>query len=290
MSLDDFLDAAWNDHAADPRGVAARLADATPGLADAPEQLGPFVQFAEHLLLGHLGDVAAMERVLAAAEPLAAARPDVQPTLQRARFAAQLLQDEQAPPGDLPPALQVRALGTAVSGQAERGDLDRAGRLLERATRIGREAGGDALKALAAACNNAASQRLDGPREPAADAWMLDTARQARGHWADAGTWMNVERADYLVARCAAAAGDAATAAVHAQACLDACLAHDADAFERFFAHEAIADARLAAADRAGAAASVETMRDLLAAIDDPASRAHAQSCLDQLAARVNPA
>jgi hypothetical protein len=285
--LQTLLDAAWDAHAADPRGVAARLSAAMPQLEREPAQVAPFLQFAEHLLLGHLGDPDALEPWLA----LAAPHPEAAPALQRARLAAHLMRGGELEPGAQPPAVQVRAIGTAANGFAARGDIARARRLLDVAATLARAPGApaDALKALAAGYNNLASQLLEGPREPPTDALMMDTARASRDTWREAGTWLNVERGEYLLARCAAAIGDGATAAGHAEACLSICADNDADAFERFFGHEALAHALAARGDRAAAGAQCEAMRTLLPAVADDL-RAHAQSSLDKLQRLVNPA
>jgi hypothetical protein len=291
-TIAEFIDAAWNDHVADPRGVAARLPAARPLLERDPAQVGAFLQLAEHLLLGHLGDADAIRSWLDWAEPLVAQHPDAVPALARARLAARLLRGDVPNPGEQPAAMQVRALGTAINGLAARGDIARARRLLDTAATRARApgAGADALKALAASYNNLASQLLDGARSPQADALMLEAAQASRDTWAEAGTWLNVERGDYGLALCAAAVGDGATSVGHARACLSICAANDADAFERFFGHEALARGLLARGERAAAASELPTMHTLLAAIDDDGNRAYAQSCLDKLQGLVNPA
>lgn len=286
-TIGDFIDAAWDAHTTDPHGVAARLADAKPLLEREPAQLGAFLMFAEHLLLGHLADPDALEPWLA----MAAAHPDAAPALERARLAAHLLRGGELVAGAQPPALQVRALGTATNGLAARGDIAHARRLLAGAAALARAPGAppDTLKALAACYNNLASALLDGPRAPQSDALMMEAAHASRDTWQDAGTWLNVERAEYLLALCAAALGDGAKARVHAETCLSICAENGADAFERFFGHEALARAQLARGDRAAAQSVLPAMQALLPAIDD-ASRAHAQSSLDQLQGLVNPA
>jgi hypothetical protein len=286
-TVGDFLDAAWDAHAGDPAGVAARLPAAMAMLEREPAQAGAFLQFAEHLLLGHLGDPDALEPWLS----FAASIPDAAPALERARLAAHLMRGGELLAGAQPAAVQVRALGTAANGFATRGDIAIARRMLDTAASLARAPGAPAevLRALAAGYNNLATQLLEGRREPEADRLMMDTAHASRDTWQEAGTWLNVERAEYLLALCAAAIGDATQAVGHAEACLSICAAHDADAFERFFGHEALARALLARGDRVAAGARCEAMQTLLPAVADDL-RAHAQSSLDQLQRLVNPA
>jgi hypothetical protein len=109
---------------------------------------------------------------------------------------------------------------------------------------------------------------------------MMDAAQQARGAWARAGTWLNEERADYLLARCAAAVGDTAAALAHARSCLAICEANAADAFERFFAHEALGLALRAAGDADAADRARARMGLLIDDIAEAGLRAHAQASL----------
>jgi len=290
-TIGDFIDGAWNDHASDARAVAARLPAARPLLAREPQQLAALVQITEHVLLGHLGDADAMEPWLAEWAPLAAQQADAAPALDRARLAARLLRGGAAEPGEFPAGLVVRAHGTAVNGVAARGDLARARRLLQSAEAIARADGGvDAIKGLAASCNNLASQLLDEPRDDARDTLMLEAAHRSRRTWAEVGTWLQVERADFILALCAAKVGDGAQALAHAESCLAICEANNADAFERFFAHQALAEARRAGHDSAGARAAMAPMPALLDAIDDAGSRSYARGVLDKLQADLSAA
>jgi hypothetical protein len=82
----------------------------------------------------------------------------------------------------------------------------------------------ETVKALAAVANNLASQLLDDGRGAEPDALMMEAAELAQRRWHQAGTWKNAERADYLLAVCAAAIGDGARALRHANACLSLCM------------------------------------------------------------------
>jgi len=288
-TIGDFIDQAWTDHASDARAVAVRLPAARPLLAREPQQLAALVQLTEHVLLGHLGDADAIEPWLAEWAPLAAQQADAAPALDRARLAARLLRGGAAEPGEFAGGLVVRAHGTAANGMAARGDLARARRLLQSAEAIARaDSGVDVIKGLAASCNNLASQLLDEPRDDARDTLMLEAAHQSRRTWAEVGTWLQVERADFILALCAAKVGDAAQALSHAQSCLAICEANGADAFERFFAQQALGEAYRVDGNMPRARDELEAMHRLIGDIDDAGNRAYAQSALDKLSAAVN--
>src|SRR5258706_252637 len=76
------------------------------------------------------------------------------------------------------------------------------------------------------------------PRTAPLDTLMMDAALTSRSAWSKAGTWLTVERADYMLARCAAALGEGVQAVAHALSCLAICEANDAEPVELFFAHE----------------------------------------------------
>ena len=229
--------------------------------------------------MSHFGDADAMQRWIERLAPLAAEHPDAQPALARARIAVELLRGEAV--DDLSqgrPAL-IRAHGNAANGAASRGAFDHACALLHGACDlVPADADTDAVKALAAVANNLASEMLDGSRGVHADALMMEAAELAQRRWHQAGTWKNAERADYLLAVCAAAIGDGARALRHANACLSQCTAHGADAYELFFALEALGKASLAAGNRASAQDALARMRELLEGIADEGKRAYAQS------------
>ncbi|WP_280153405.1 hypothetical protein [Piscinibacter sp. XHJ-5] len=271
-----FIEQAWTDHATDEAGVATRVEAQTAQLAHAPEQIASFLALAQHVLISHRGDAAAMERCL---QRVADMRCDEAAlgAIAAARLAAALMRDTATPAGGVPVAVAIRAHGNAACGHASRGDAAAARALLQSATALAREDDAPALKALAACHHNLAAQLQEAGSSPATDELMMHAARESRRVWLQAGTWVNVERADYMLSRCAATLGDLEQALAHARSCLAICEANGADAFERFFAHEALARA---GDDRS---AHLQALRALLAGIDDEGDRAYAQSVLDAL-------
>jgi len=289
--IDAFIEQAWNDHVNDLPAVLARLNQGEALLAESPAKLNDFLQLAAHLHLEHRGDAQAMASLLDRQALLVAgdanAQSTVESTVAKARLTMALLRGESPDASALPIAVRVRAHGDAACGLAGRGDHEQARRLLQAAAAIARDADDahrtPAGKALAASYNNLAGVLLDGSRSPPADALMLEAAAQARSAWAAAGTWLNVERAEYLLAIAHAAAGQGAQAAEHAQACAAICDANAADAFERFFAQEAMARALIAQGQPDAARQQTTRMQAQLADIGDDGNRAYAASVLARL-------
>lgn len=281
-TLRAVVDDGWNRHAGAPQAVAETLAARAATLAGDPAAADA-IGLAEHVWLAHLHDPAGLTRFL---DALGAASP----ALLRARWTLEAATGRPAhllP--EIAPALRWRALQNLWALQVHRGQAADARQALaaELPLALAHE---DAAtrRALAATCNNLAVELRLGMRGDAArDALMLDVAAASRELWTGCGTWVHVERADYQLAHCHAVLGQGGLALQHARACLAAIDAHagapEADAFECFFAHEALAVALRASADAAAVQAERARMVALLEQIADAGLRAWAGEALAAL-------
>jgi hypothetical protein len=80
---------------------------------------------------------------------------------------------------------------------------------------------------------------------------MLMAARGGLKYWALAGTWLEVERAHYRLARSLLQAGQAMAAVENSQHCVDICVQNKAPAFELFFGQAVLAISHRAAGNLA---------------------------------------
>lgn len=278
QDLQAWLASAWELHTEAPARVAAELAARAAELPDDTDG-AEALRLAEHVLLAHLHDPAALQRLLQPLQDGAALRP----ALQRARWV--LAQLDGSPAAAPPPdAARWSALQNLVLLLAARGEAAAVQqRLLADEAAALAHAEPAARRAYAASANNVASHLRTGARGDAArDMLMLAAAALARRAWEAAGTWMHVERADHQLAMCHAAVGDGAAAVAHGRACLARCEAEGADAAERFFAHECLVHAWRAAGDVVQAAVHRSAMVALLDAVDDAGLR---EGCRQTLAA-----
>ncbi len=276
-NLPAWLDAADARHAEAPAALAAELLARAPHLpADAHGARA--LRLAEHVLLAHLGDAAALATLRNALPPALAQAGPTATAVQRLRWAWAMLQQPSAPTPALPDVQRWRALQNVVLAMAWQGRPDTAAALLAADEAAARAQGSsEAGQAYAATANNVATdlqQRQAGAgtaRDAAQDALMLQAAAIARRAWGHAGTWLHAERAEYRLAHCHAAAGNGAAAVRHAGLCLAGCQAagEAADAVEHFFAHEALAVAHRAAGNAPAAAAARAEMASLLPHISD---------------------
>ncbi len=274
-ALRAWLDKAWDDHATAAPRVADELharAATLPDDADGAEAL----RLAEHMLLAHLANTAALQRLIAAVPAGAALGPAV----QRARVALAMLDGSDVP--DVPERARWGALQNVVLALAARGDVARATQLLL-ADEAAAAAHPDkaAQTAYASTANNVAlNLRLEPRGDAGRDALMLAAAQLSRRAWERAGTWMNCERADYQLAMCHAALGQGVQATGYASACLARCEAEGAEPGELFFAHECCVHAQRAAGAGALAAHHRAQMVALLAQVGDAGMRAWCEETL----------
>jgi len=278
-AFDEFLAQAWADHATHAAAVADRLRAETPEPAT-PAQMAALARFVVHLLGEHLGRFddarwrleALSDHRLAAAEEAASALRVARATLDLAEAG-----------GAVPVALTMIELGRAEAAAAAvcvgRGHCDRALGLIasarERLAALPQATAAD-HRPLAVACNNMAWELHGrGASRTAEDtAAMLEIAAASRSHWTHAGTWLEVERADYALAITHLAAGQVADALRHAAQCLASCITHDAPALEHFYGHEALARVQQSRGDFAAArhhAQAAQSAYDRLAADDQTA-------------------
>ena len=255
--FDAFVNLAWDQHAGAPEQVAARLAAEAPGWLSEAERLAPLVNLVHHVHGAHLGRWQEGQSLIAtwAALPACAGEPAAAAVARRCSASLALCAGRAHALSELNPADRVRVAAMAAASLAER-DTPRAMRLFDQAlaeAAAGAWPPGDPVhRALAVSGNNLAVV-LEEKIERSSDerALMIAAATAARTHWALAGGWLEVERAEYRLAMTWLQAGDPARALAHAQAALAIVEANDAPAMEAFFAWEAVAQAARAAADGA---------------------------------------
>ena len=280
-TFDTFLQQAWADHADQSEAVALRLRTQTPA-PETADQLSALARLVVHLCGEHLGafDDGRWRLRALADHPLADA--GVQSALRVGVASLTLAQTGHADRTGFTLEEEVRSEAAAAAISLGRHQTERAMALLrgarERLADLPR-VGAAAHRPLAVACNNMAWELHDrGSARSAEDtAAMLDLAAASRAHWAQAGTWLEVERGDYGLAMCHLSAGLNDRALQFAAQCLAACTQNDAPAYEFFFAHEAIARAQHARGDAVARARNVACAAGRFREADGRATRTPAE-------------
>jgi len=289
MGFDDWLNRAWDEHADDAAGVAARIAgEGLDAAAREPAQLAALARLAHHVFGEHLGRYDEGRALLARL-----AERGAEPAALRALDASlELSAGTRDPRPALSPSDRVRAAALAAGNLQER-DAARAARLLHEAIAEEESAGladdDPAVRSLAANANNIACTLEEKPARTAAEReLMILAARTARECWARAGTWLETERAEYRLAQTWLKAGDLVEARRHAQACLEIVQANGDVPLEAFFGWEALGLVERAAGNATG---HREALARATAAFErlDEADRGWCRKSLEGLAALAAP-
>ncbi len=294
MEFDDAIRQAWADHADHAAEVATRWPALRALITDEP-QLERLIGLTLHVHGTHLGDWVGGREALEALRSVPAYRDDSTSGqgLSRALASLALAAGSASPTPSASASDQIRIRAMAADALVER-DTARASELLREALAI---ESGSALpdadpmhRALAVIGHNLACTLGDKAQRSADErALMLLAAQVSRTHWARAGTWLEVERAEYRLAMSWLGAGDPARARVHAQACLDIVAANEGAALERFFGWEALGAAARAAGDPAAHADAVANARAAFAELSTD-DQGWCRDSLDKLAAFKSPA
>ena len=288
MDFDAALAQAWNDHADHPQAVAARW-PALRSLASDEPQIERLAALMLHVHGGHLGEWQAGAAALQGLRTLGAFRDDGSSgqSLRRALASLALCAGSVAPSDTLSASDRIR-VGALAAENLNPHDPARAATLLRQTLELAEHSAlpdDDPMhRAVAVATHNLACTLADKPDRSADErALMILAAQASRRHWALAGTWLNVERAEYRLAMTWLHAGDLAQARPHAQACLDIVEANHGAALERLFGWEALGLVERAAGDQAAHARALEKARAAFTELsaDD---QAWCQASLDKLA------
>lgn len=272
MNFDQFLQTAWKDHADDPEAVASRLPEGI-ALVERPEQVALFARLVLHVEGEHLGRWQKGKELLAAlrASPHFSG-PDAESALRRGEAVLLACERGSLPADGLTLSERVRSLAAAAAALSAQAHGERAESFFRQALQLSGKLAKDdpANRDLAIASNNLALALEERKHRAFRDTeLMLIAAHAARKFWELSGTWLEVERAEYRLARSFLAAGKPHDSLRHAETCLEVCSAHDAAAIELFFAQEALALALAGAGQGEAATNAVGRARELFARLPE---------------------
>lgn len=292
MSLQATLEAGWARHADAPDAVlgeALALVDHAPA-----EHMAAVANLLFHVGGEHLGAFQPVADAVAAMldrapEPTAAA------PLHRVLAACALClgdvraadEHEARVVGDAPARTAGLVRGLVASALAGRGRATEAAGWFEAVVALA-ETEATLHRSVAVTGNNlAAALERSAARTQAEGALMLRAAEVARVYWEKAGTWMNVERAEYRLAMTRLARGEADAALPHALQVLALVDANGGDPGERFFGFEATARAHSLGGSPAAAREARDHAAGCLEAIPDEGFRGFCVTSLAELDARL---
>ncbi len=274
--IESIVQQGWSDHERDSPGVLERLGSALECIGSAAE-IPPVAALLTHVAGEHLGrwdeGLTLLDRI--AALPVHdPSTPDGQ-ALARSRAVLLLCSGRRSQALEcIPdsPSARVRVLAVAGSALAGQRRAAEGIALFEEALALatyGPDKNDPAARALAVTGNNLACALEERPGRTKDEDRLLELAsKTARRYWELAGSWLEVERAEYRLAMTYVALGRGDAALEHARLCLAGCEANNADASELFFAREALLKAHQARGDMTKARAERGHMAELQAKLD----------------------
>lgn len=273
MEFEEFIRTAWAEHADQPDEVAERLALSLDRVESAA-QVAPFAGIVTHVFGEHLARFDDGVELLESMRRLPACHGQTEAlgVLSRSVAALRYASGEERALDVLAPQDRISVLANASGAILGRLDFGRAIAAYDQALQLAikHRPEARAQRSLAVAGNNLASSLEEKADRSASETeGMLRAAEGALTYWAQAGTWLEVERAEYRLTRSLLQAGQAGAAIEHARQCLAVCAANDAPAFERFFGEAVLAIAQRSAGDPAAFAASRERALALFAEVPD---------------------
>jgi tetratricopeptide (TPR) repeat protein len=267
MTFNEFLKQAWDEHAAQPEQVARRLSDAT-SLIEKNEQIPSLAQLITHVLGEHLGlwdkGVQLLEQLKLI--PAFDSASESGKALTRFIASLELAGGQRQSIEDLSLSDQIRVLAVAASALSEQMKTEKAQELLREALekgQLGIEKTDPANRALAVAGNNlACALEQKAERTQSEMDLMILAAQVGRKYWEIAGSWLEVERAEYRLSQTYLKANNFAKALEHAQTCLEVAQENNAPALELFFGYEALAQVEKVRNNPLGFAKAVELAKE----------------------------
>ena len=238
---DKFISECWNDHDKKSEDVARRLGG-NLRLLESPEQVAQYVSIVTHTFGGHLGQwQQGIELLRQIADKFD--EKSVYRGLATLYYCADDQESFTKSLSSIDDAdARLSVLSMASTELLASGDTGRALVAFENVlAEVSETTGKVAARTLAVSGNNMAcelEEKTD--RTEKETTLMLIAATTARKYWEIAGTWENVERAEYRLSQSMLAGGKLDQALIHANECKRICVENDAAPLEHFFAHEAL--------------------------------------------------
>lgn len=283
MDWNEFIYQCWGDHGHNATVVGEKIKEKSRELKD-PAVLTSFVPLLVHVYGEHLGEWQTGIDLLKPYEQMIL-NDDQKALLKRSEAILSLGINTETSMAAFSDSDQARIFATASAAYLGHEKTKVAAQLLAKALQFaqGLAPKDPAIRALAISTNNMASaleQKEQLSREEVD--FMLENAQAARKFWEQAGTWKEVERAEYRLAFSHLKAKMAEEALRHAELCRHTIATNGNDRFEMFFAHEALAHSYLALMQKENAQKEVIAAEELFGQIE-PDSRQWCQGSLAKM-------
>lgn len=245
MDFNQYLDQAWTDHATDSLKVSQNF-QAGFNLLQKESEVSDLAHLMTHVMGQHLGKwqdgIDWLNKLLD--HPLSKDQ-DNQIALKRYIASLELASGNRKNFDEFSASDKIRIYALAANAVSEMKDSERTKSFFVAAlelAQLGLSKEDPANRSLAATGNNlACTLEEKKSRSPAEVEFMILAAETGRKYWEIAGTWLQVERAEYRLSQTYLKAGDFKKSLEHAQNCIEISNENSAPALELFFGYEALA-------------------------------------------------
>lgn len=246
MNFNTYLNKAWTDHAKNALAVANTFPEGLKLVQTANdlEQLG---RIATHVYGEHLGkwyDGLTFLNTLSQHSQFSA-NTSVGHSFSIFKGSLSLSADSSFHLKTYSISEQIRILAMSASAVSEQGQSAQSKDYFLKALELAEKdlsQEDPANKSLAMTGNNlACALELKNNRSSQETDLMIFAAQVARKFWQVAGTWIEVERAEYRLSQSYLQAGQVDKSLIHAKKCIEICAENSAPALEFFFGYETLA-------------------------------------------------
>lgn len=263
MTFEEYLNDAWAAHLKQPAELLKNF-KSNFSLISSGDEITSMGHLIAHVSGEHLGEWGKGIQLLQELRE----HPQVKDEAALNRFIASLSlsDDRNFSIENFSDSDKVRILAMTASALAFQNDLDRSARYLAEAEEICQsklDKKDPANRNLAVAGNNLACSLEEKETLTHDETYlMIHAAFCARKFWQIAGTWLEVERAEYRLAKSFLRADILDKAFFHAEKCLEIISAHGNDPLEVFFGMEVLAQVEKARNNHLGRDEAIKCMRE----------------------------
>ncbi|MBL7671559.1 MAG: hypothetical protein JNM39_13830 [Bdellovibrionaceae bacterium] len=246
MTFDEFLNQAWVDHGSQAEQVAGQMSDAI-SLIEKNDQIPPMANLITHVLGEHLGFWSKGIQLLQQLKgiPTYDSVSESSKVITRSIASLELAGGQRQSVDDLSLSDQIRVLAVAASALTAQKEPELAQKMIREALdkgQLGIEKSDPANRALAVTGNNLACELEEKTTRTKGETdLMILAAQMGRKYWEIAGSWLEVERAEYRLSQTYLKANDLVRALEHARKCLEVAQENKAPPLELFFGYEVLA-------------------------------------------------
>lgn len=242
-----YLNQAWNDHAEHPDVVLQNLVIGIK-LVSSDQQISSLARLVTHVAGEHCGQWSRGVQLLKELHFLPCFEgqgSESEKEIKRGTTALLVAAGQSNDLQTLSRSDQICVLATAAAALSGQQAPEKAKVLLQEALEkaaLGLPPTDPANRALAVASHNLACELEEKKNrtKPQRELMMM-AAEASRKYWGVAGTWLEIERAEYRLAMTYLKAEDFAVARNHAEQCRSIVVENGSDPVELFFAYEAVA-------------------------------------------------